>query len=614
MQRDFLCEIMAEQHVNALTSKLFIYAGWRLHSIKKLNPSHKTCRLVSKKRGSRQPFFEEFKSKMMATEEHKASVIAKLMGLDEVPSKHQPVYRHKRVFSENYLQKSASIVSRQKRSTRARQKSRQILKKANATINDSCNDFALRCIEQKRRSFDGEQCLKSTFVDPQNSGQNGKLGKGIEERNDSPANVPVKHGSKPSFLLDSDTTFAWEYKKQLLERSKRIKVRQEIWSSRRVFNLVEEPSLPDFVPKQRLKLGTQVVICKNDGWKDKSVTKLPVLRRFNFSSAPYSKLKKMSKGDFSSSPGRHNNKNNNLSTNSEDVEFSCGDVAIKQISEQIACNDSAKKGCFSCSLDVSFEQDSPCEVGFTPFNCIEVDDELPRSMGEAYQPSPNSVLEPDNSSSSEYGDTVSTDLHGLWMKLQILKSESEENQSKPEMITLSDGDATERSSLGVGQNTKPVRSFGPKESREFSYLIDVINESGFLGGKMEVNTSEFMMNPLLFETLEKKYRKQESWNKADRRLLFDRINSGLSKIFRPQLDFIVCSKPLRRKMSTTLRRDIVEEELWSLLIGQEMEVNANLSEKAVGKEPWLELVDVDSIVGEIEAFLFDKLATELVAI
>lgn len=556
---------------------------------------------------------------MMATEQNKPSVIAKLMGLDEMPAKQQPVYRYQRIFSENYLQKSRSIVSRQKRSSKSRQKSRQILKKANATINYSSKDASLRYIERNSHSFDGKQCLKSTIVDPQNSGQNGKLAKGIEEINDSPANVirsnvgNVKHGSKPSFLLDSDTTFAWEFKKQLLERSKRTKIRQEIWSSRRVFNLVQEPSSPDFESKQRSKVGTQVVICKNDRWKDKSVTKLPMLKRFNFSSSPYSKIKKMSKDDFSSSPGRHNNI---LSTNSEDVRFSCGDATIKKISEQIACNDSAKEGWFSCSSVVSFDQDSPCEDRFTAFNCIDVDDELPRS-GEAYQPSPNSVLEPENSSSSEYGDTASTDLHGLWMKLQILKSESEENQSKPEMVTLSDGDATERSSLCVGQNTKPVRSFGPKGSREFSYLIDVLNESGFLDGKMEVNLvrSECMMNTMPFETLEKKYGKQELWNKVDRRLLFDRINSGLSEIFRPRLDFIVCSKHLRRKMSTILRRDIVEEELWNLLLGQEKEVNANLSEKAVGKEPWLESVDeVDSIVGEIEAFLFDKLATELVAI
>ncbi|KVI04966.1 uncharacterized protein LOC112525481 [Cynara cardunculus var. scolymus] len=557
---------------------------------------------------------------MMATEQNKPSVIAKLMGLDEVPSKQQPVYRHIRVFSENYLQKSASIVSRQKRSSKSRQKSRQILKKANATINDSSKDVSLRYVEQKRDSFDGKQYLKSTIVDHQNNAQNGKLGKGIEERNGSPANVPrsnignVKRGSKPSFLLDSDTTFAWEFKKQLLERSKRTKICQEIWSSRRVNNLVEGPSLPDFESKQRSKLGTQVVICKTDGWKDKSMTKLPLLKRFNFSSIPNSKLKKMSKGDFSSSSGRHNH--NNLSTNSEDVEFSSSDAMIKQISEQIACNDSAKEGCFPCSLDVSFEQDSSFEDGFTTFNCIDIDDGLPKSTGEAYQPSPNSVLEPDNSSISD-GDAVSTDLHGLWMKLQILKSESEENQSKPEMVTLSDEDATERSSLGVGQNTKPIRSFGPKGSREFSYLVDVLNDSGFLGSKMEVNyvRSECMMSTLLFETLEKNYGKQESWSKADRQLLFDRINSGLSEIFRPQLDLMICSKPLRRKMVTILSRDIVEEELWNLLLGQEKEVNGNLSEKAVGKEPWLELVDeVGSIVGEIEAFLFDKLATELVVI
>ena len=195
---------------------------------------------------------------------------------------------------------------------------------------------------------------------------------------------------------------------------------------------------------------------------------------------------------------------------------------------------------------------------------------------------------------------------GLWIKLQILKSESEENGLESETVTLSDENATEKS-FYIGQNNKPIRFFGPKESQQFFYLVDVLNELGFHGNIMEASFEKCMTNPLIFEILEKKYNEQKSWNKVDRRLLFDRINLGLTEIIR--------SKPLRRKMSNFLRRDIMEEELWNMLLGQENEVNADLSEKSIGKEPWLELGDeVDSIVEEIEAFLFNEVVTELVAI
>ncbi|PWA76213.1 hypothetical protein CTI12_AA233650 [Artemisia annua] len=330
------------------------------------------------------------------------------------------------------------------------------------------------------------------------------------------------------------------------------------------------PIMAELELKKRLKLGTRVVISSNEGWKDKSVTKLPVFKRFNLSSSSNKMLKKTSKDDLRLSIGRHDK---NMSANFEDVVFS---------------RDS----------DVSFGKDSPCEDGFMSLDCVNIDDELSNSSGEAYQPSPNSVLEPENSSSS--------DLHGLWVKLQILKSESEENGLESETVALSDENATEKS-FYIGQHNKPIRFFGPKESQQFFYLVDVLNELGFHGNIMEISFERCMLNALVFENLEKKYNKQISWNKVDRRLLFDRINLGLTEIVR--------SKPLRRKLSNFLRRDIIEEELWNMLLGQENEVNADLSEKSIGKEAWLELGDeVDSIVEEIEAFLFNEFVTELVAI
>lgn len=199
---------------------------------------------------------------------------------------------------------------------------------------------------------------------------------------------------------------------------------------------------------------------------------------------------------------------------------------------------------------------------------------------------------------------------GLSIKLQILKLESEENQSKADVVTMIDGHSTERSSC-VHENMEHCRCYELKDSQQFSYLVNVLDKLGFHGEKLEVSferwhSPERIINPLVFETLENTYKKQESWNKSDRRLLFDRINFGLTEIVR--------SKVLRRKMSNFFR-DIIAEELWNMLLSQEIEANADLSKKALGKEPWLELADeVDFIVGEIEAFLFNELVTELVAI
>ncbi|KAM0010038.1 hypothetical protein Hdeb2414_s0082g00781141 [Helianthus debilis subsp. tardiflorus] len=499
---------------------------------------------------------------MMATEQHKSSVIAKLMSFDALPPRQQQptVYRRQEVFYDNYMQRVASIGSDEKRSRSRLRTSREKPKiKKNLINKDSCN---------------GMQGLKSPVVDHQTR-KNDLGAKSLVLLR--PNLGSVKRESKPLFLVDSHS--GWEFKKQLLERSKRTKACQETWSAKRVCNLGGMSSVVDLESKERSELGTRVVTSNYDGWKDKSVTKLPILKKFNKSSRGNTKIKNAMKGDLRlSSVGR----DKNAYTNSRAAEL-------------------------SCSFDVSFVKELPCEEGFTPLSCIDVNDELTRSTGEAYQASPNSVLEPDNSSSSENGESVCADLNGLWMKLQILKSESEENESnKSDTVVLSNEDATERS-VSVGQNTKPVRCLGPKESQHFSYLVNVLNEMGFHGDNMELDFEKCMTSPIIFKTLEKKYENQKSWSKADRRLLFDRINIGLTEV--------VWSKSLRRKMSNVLQRDVVEEELWNMLLSQESEVNVDLTKSSVWEEPWLELRDeVDSIVVEIEAFLFNEFATELVVV
>lgn len=160
--------------------------------------------------------------------------------------------------------------------------------------------------------------------------------------------------------------------------------------------------------------------------------------------------------------------------------------------------------------------------------------------------------------------------------------------------------------------------FRAKETRDFSYLVDVLDEAGFYDANWEINiykwhSPEFSVNPSVFEALEKKYGDQKSWEEYERRLLFDRIDSGLIEILQPCLDIPEWVNSLSSWLGTQPKRNVIEEKLWNLLVSQEKEVNKGLSEKAVGGDiSWLKLGgDIDIIVREIENFLFDELVAEL---
>ncbi|XP_071732859.1 uncharacterized protein [Rutidosis leptorrhynchoides] len=234
---------------------------------------------------------------------------------------------------------------------------------------------------------------------------------------------------------------------------------------------------------------TRFGIRSSEGRRDKSVSNIPISKQLDLSSSENLKFAKISKSDSRLRSGRYNK---NVSANSKDVELSCYSNAL-------------------------FLQDTQCEEGLMSLNRIDIDDELMRNTGEAYQDSPNTVLEPENPSSFVYGGGLSTDLHGLFSKLQILKSASERDHSD--------------------ENMECLRCYGSEDRQRFSYLVNVLNKLGFDGEDMELNFEkwhpcEHMLDSSMFETLEKLYNKRESWNRSDRRLLFDRINFGLTEIVR----------------------------------------------------------------------------------
>lgn len=190
------------------------------------------------------------------------------------------------------------------------------------------------------------------------------------------------------------------------------------------------------------------------------------------------------------------------------------------------------------------------------------------------------------------------------------------------MIVSSDDDTDERSVSDFKENNV-MGLFKVEESRDFSYLIDVLLEAGFYcrGIEMDCDTWCFQECPMslyIFESLEKKFGDQVSWNRSDRRLLFDRINTGLMEISQPCMGEATWKKPVSRRIRSLTGQEMIEEDLWMLLVIQEKEgteARKNLEEKLLRSEIGkLDLGDDINCIGiEIESLLIDELVEEFVS-
>ncbi|KAH0661578.1 hypothetical protein KY290_027643 [Solanum tuberosum] len=132
------------------------------------------------------------------------------------------------------------------------------------------------------------------------------------------------------------------------------------------------------------------------------------------------------------------------------------------------------------------------------------------------------------------------------------------------------------------ENKEILIDFNTEETRDYSYLVEVLDEVSLTVLDYNIwNSSEYSVNSSVFDMLEKKYGKQESWHKLDRKLMFDIINSGL--------------------------------KIWKMLVSPKREVCKDLSDKALGNGTrWLKVEEeVNTICREIESFLFEELAAEL---
>ncbi|KAJ6767954.1 AFADIN [Salix koriyanagi] len=324
-------------------------------------------------------------------------------------------------------------------------------------------------------------------------------------------------------------------------------------------------------------------------------------------------------------------------TSSINVVHKQGDAEISILKRSLLCNELFELESNNCVLPVKDEYSSPrdlptsvqqgisnriSEIESVSSHCCgtDADPESQISFEDAYQLSPDTVLEPlfkkEISSTYDCFESVDSSLHGLESHFEFMKSEASETYSEGSgMVVSSDEDAGEGS---VDDSEENFRRKFYEESRDFSYLVDVLSEAGSDSRKLlGFDSWHSQDNPLshsVFETLEKKYGEQISWNRSEKRLLFDRINSGLIETLRPCMGMPAWTKPVARRFSSSLSQEMIGEEVWTLLVAQEKEAGKD-SEKVLGKDDrWLELSDDVQFIGiEIENFLMDELVADIVS-
>lgn len=285
----------------------------------------------------------------------------------------------------------------------------------------------------------------------------------------------------------------------------------------------------------------------------------------------------------------------------------------------------------SHATDTSFQQVTSIgfpeeSSGFSQCSGTELDSLV--SLEEAYQPSPISVLElpfsEENLNSAEFLGRFKDDIGDLRRYLELLKSEASETCSEGPGMAVSSDDESELVSAGdLKENDVNTKIFRVEESRDFSYLVDVLAEASLHGRNVEEFTTwhspDCPISLSVFEALEKKYGDQMSWKRTERRLLFDSINEGLTEIILPCMGVPSWEKSVSRRFKSVSRRfsavcgeEMIEEDLWRLLVSREKECGTSSAETMLASEfGRLDLGDeIDAISTEIEGLLFDELSAE----
>ncbi|KAK4755190.1 hypothetical protein SAY87_008947 [Trapa incisa] len=240
---------------------------------------------------------------------------------------------------------------------------------------------------------------------------------------------------------------------------------------------------------------------------------------------------------------------------------------------------------------------------------------------EADQPSPISTLETpfsdDLSCGSECFESLSADLRGLRLQLQLLKLESGAYGQEAALISGDEGTG-ERPGGSSEENTRHKKN---EESWESSYVRDILVHSGFIdydptSFATKLHSLDSPVDPSTFEDLEKRVYHETCSSRPERRLLFDRLNSELNEIYQELTDtYPWATLGMQATLGHRLGNDdkLLDRLCRSLVDGDKQADKGSLDEALTDESQWLNLRgDLDTIGKEIGRVLVDDIVVEVV--
>ncbi|KAL2895990.1 Protein LONGIFOLIA 1 [Bienertia sinuspersici] len=219
-------------------------------------------------------------------------------------------------------------------------------------------------------------------------------------------------------------------------------------------------------------------------------------------------------------------------------------------------------------------------------------------------------------------DSLESGTHGLQRKLQLIENMSLESGSEGPGMLLSSEEGDDISSVNWNLKDPQIMEFNQtsmKESCDFSYIVDIIVESGLHMKNMEIESKTwalqgYALHRSVFDSLEKKYGKQIPSEKSERMLLFDCINSVLLEMFKPYIGLSSWRKPTAKRLSQK-SQELIEDKVWWLLVNQQEEYKKSYDNDklSINEMEWLDLEeDTSLIVQEIQSLLIDGVVEEFV--
>ncbi|CAL9144599.1 unnamed protein product [Musa hybrid cultivar] len=280
---------------------------------------------------------------------------------------------------------------------------------------------------------------------------------------------------------------------------------------------------------------------------------------------------------------------------------------------------SENEGLFGHIQNVVIEEKSSDQPQEKLLPC-ESDVAKPHPLGseELDQPSPSFVLETpseDGTYSSGCFERLSADLKELRVQLQCLKLESVATSAESDEDCAGDNHV-------LLPSMEVHREFNDVDDRDFTYLLDVLIESGVRGTDGNRFSDAFYsrchpVNQSVFDKLEKKYDGVASWPRSERKLLFDLINCTLAGLITPYMDVHLWMTSLTSKICVPAwDREGLVEAVWQMVVKQRKELHCNqenmlLESGWFGVEYGIDLVGME-MEGMLNADLLEELICEFV--